>query len=389
MRFLMLNWRDPKNPEAGGAERVSEGYWRGLLERGHEVWWFAFFFPGAPAEENLDGLRIVRRGGKGTAIWAAWKWVRRQPKFDLVVDQHHGLPWYAPWWCRTHCLAYIHEVLGPIWYSFYRGWTARFGEWQERFHIRLYRRVPFWTSAGSTARMLRELGVRTVVRIPYGVDTEALPTLPPKPLGLPLRLAVVSRLAPNKRVDHALRVVRILLDRNVPVQMVVVGSGVDEQKLHGLARELELGPAVEFTGRVSEQQKLQILQKAHFLIHTSLREGWGLNVIEANAMGTPAVVYPAPGLTESTLHDRTGIVVARESPQAIADALQEILPDPDRYERYRQAAWERAKKFHWSRILPVACDWLEKVASGKVIQPKEFEWFRKETEPTPLFVSSC
>ena len=65
MRFLMLNWRDPKNPEAGGAERVSEGYWRGLLERGHEVWWFAFSFPGAPAEENLDGLRRERDGDLG------------------------------------------------------------------------------------------------------------------------------------------------------------------------------------------------------------------------------------------------------------------------------------------------------------------------------------
>ena len=38
---------------------------------------------------------------------------------DLVIDQHHGIPWYAPWWCGTNCIAYIHEVLGPIWDAFY------------------------------------------------------------------------------------------------------------------------------------------------------------------------------------------------------------------------------------------------------------------------------
>jgi len=39
--------------------------------------------------------------------------------FDLVIDQHHGIPWFAPWWSRTNSIAYIHEVLGPIWSAFY------------------------------------------------------------------------------------------------------------------------------------------------------------------------------------------------------------------------------------------------------------------------------
>jgi hypothetical protein len=50
MRFLMLNWRDPRNPLAGGAERVSLAYLRELLRRGHEVFWFANDFAGALPE---------------------------------------------------------------------------------------------------------------------------------------------------------------------------------------------------------------------------------------------------------------------------------------------------------------------------------------------------
>ena len=55
-----------------------------------------------------------------------------------------------------------------------------------------------------------------------------------------------------------------------------------------------------------------------------MREGWGLNVIEANAMGTPAIVYPVGGLVDSTLHDETGLVTRGETPESLADAILEI-----------------------------------------------------------------
>jgi glycosyltransferase involved in cell wall biosynthesis len=71
-----------------------------------------------------------------------------------------------------------------------------------------------------------------------------------------------------------------------------------------------------------------------------VREGWGLNVIEANAMGTPAAVYPTEGLTESTLKNQTGLVSEEESPESLASCLLERLKDEEFYNRIRVAAWE-------------------------------------------------
>ena len=102
MRFLMLNWRDPHNPQAGGAERVTLGYLSALARRGHEVYWFAYSFPGARATDEVEGVHIIRGGGIGSAIVQARRWSRKQERFDLVIDQHHGIPWFAPWWCRTN-----------------------------------------------------------------------------------------------------------------------------------------------------------------------------------------------------------------------------------------------------------------------------------------------
>ena len=150
MRFLMLNWRDPQNPLAGGAERVTQAYLEALVQRGHEAWWFANDFPGASPTATLGGVHIVRGGGMGTSILAAIRWYRRQAPFDLVIDQHHGIPWYAPWWCRTRCVGYIHEVLGPIWSAFYPWPLSALGRCQERWTHWGYRKVPFWTACQAT-----------------------------------------------------------------------------------------------------------------------------------------------------------------------------------------------------------------------------------------------
>lgn len=362
MRFLMLNWRDPRNPLAGGAERVTRGYLAALAARGHEVYWFANAFEGAPPEEEIGGVHIVRDGGIGKSILRAVRWYRRQPPFDLVIDQHHGIPWYAPWWCRTNCVTYIHEVLGPIWDVFYRWPWNVIGRRQERWTHWLYRNTPFWTACQSTRECLLSHGVRDVTIIPYGVDTVALPALDPKPLTFPLRLAVVSRLAPNKRIEHAIRAVQCLTGSGVNAELTIVGSGIHERRLKDIVAPLQLADKVRFTGPLSESDKDAVLRRAHFLLHTSQREGWGLNVIEANAMGTPAVVYPVAGLIESTLHDETGLIAEGETPQSLAAALRSASQSPEKYQRYRRAAWERAKTFHWSVVLPKACDWLESQA---------------------------
>jgi glycosyltransferase involved in cell wall biosynthesis len=370
MRFLMLNWRDPKNPLAGGAERVTQAYLRALVERGHEAYWFTFDFAGAAREETIDGVRIVRGGGIGTSIAKAIRWYRCQPRFDLVIDQPHGISWYAPWWCRTNCIAYLHEVLGPIWDTFYPWPISAVGRHQDRWTHWFYRNVPFWTACESTRADLHRHGVRNVTIIRYGVYTEALAALPPKELMPPLRLAVVTRLAPNKRVAHCLRTLAVLRQRKVVAHLTIVGGGETEAALRQETARLQLTDVVRFAGLLPEADKDAILRDAHLLLHTSVREGWGLNVIEANAMGTPAVVYPVAGLRESTLHDQTGLVAERETPESLADRIVELLGDDARYQRYRHGAWLRAQTMHWQQILPAAADWLEARARGEKAAPQ-------------------
>jgi glycosyltransferase involved in cell wall biosynthesis len=96
-----------------------------------------------------------------------------------------------------------------------------------------------------------------------------------------------------------------------------------------------------------------------------VREGWGLNVVEANAMGTPAIVYPSPGLVESTLHRETGLVADEDSPSGLAATIAGVQSHDGAYQDWRGAARDRAADFHWDNVLPKACDQLEEWASAE------------------------
>ncbi len=355
----MLNWRDPDNPMAGGAERVTLAYLAGLARRGHEVHWIAHGFRGGAARSRIQGVHILRAGRAPASILRAVRWTRRQAPFDLIIDQHHGLPWFAPWWGRARVVAYIHEVLGPIWNSFYPWPLSALGRAAESGLLRAYARIPFWTASGFTEKELRRRGVREVVRIPYGVDTPARSPLPRKRLSDPLRLVVVSRLAPNKRIDHAIRVLPLLRRTGVEARLAIVGDGQCRRSLEALSARLAGPEQVEFAGRVSEERKLELLDGADLLLHTSVREGWGLNVIEAGLRGAPAVVYPVPGLVESTADGLTGWVAEEETPEAMARAIARAIRDPEGYLACRREAQARARQHAWERILPSACQWLE------------------------------
>ncbi|MDP6893330.1 MAG: glycosyltransferase family 4 protein [Verrucomicrobiota bacterium] len=364
--FLMLNWRDPENPLAGGAERVTLKHMVELIRRGHKVVWFSNAFEGAEPETEIDGIKIVRGGRPGTSIFHAFFYNRKYGPFDLVIDQHHGIPWLAQWWSRTRCVAYIHEVLGPIWESFYRWPTSSIGQIQEKLIHQFYCDVPFWTVSESTRVQLMQEGVVDVHVWPNGTDTEPLSELPVKPLVEPLRLVVLSRLAPNKRVSDAIRVLALLNNSGCSAELTVVGSGWERDLLDRLAGSLGQTDMVKFKEHLDDEDKNIELQNAHLLLHTSVREGWGLNVIEANAMGTPAVVYPVGGLVDSTVHGVTGLVCGEETPDSLAAEVMNLAVDPGKYHMLRQNAWSRSHEFRWEKVLPRTCNWLENLASDKI-----------------------
>jgi glycosyltransferase involved in cell wall biosynthesis len=93
-----------------------------------------------------------------------------------------------------------------------------------------------------------------------------------------------------------------------------------------LAERLGITDNVRFCGRVSAQEKHRLMADAQALLMTSVREGWGLVVTEANACGTPAIVYDVPGLRDSVRDETTGLIVPQR-PVHLSDAMIRLATD--------------------------------------------------------------
>jgi glycosyltransferase involved in cell wall biosynthesis len=79
----------------------------------------------------------------------------------------------------------------------------------------------------------------------------------------------------------------------------------------------------------------------------SVCEGWRLAVAESNAMGTPVVAYNVPGLRDSVIDGKTGVLVKDNSPQSLARISVSLLTDRDRLKKYSNDALAFSTHFSW------------------------------------------
>jgi glycosyltransferase involved in cell wall biosynthesis len=315
MRVLVLSWKDLAHPLAGGAEVYMSKVAQRLVENGHEVTVFAAAVAGHPAREEVDGVDIVRRGSRLRVYAEARRFWNREARsrYDVVVDEVNTRPFLAPRYVRdTPVVGLIYQVAKEVWrYEVPRPVAVLGRHVLEPWWLRSYREVPVMTISASSARSLTQYGIADATVLPIGADAVEVPDFAP-----PERPTVLflGRLAANKRPDHAVEAVR-LLRREVPdAQLVLMGDGPMRAKLTAAA-----GSHVEVLGHVPSAERARRLAAGHVLVATSIREGWGLNVSEAAAMGTPTIGYRVDGLCDSI--PASGGHLVEPDPPSLADAL--------------------------------------------------------------------
>lgn len=350
MRVLILNERDPRHPKAGGAEtHVYEIFGR-LAARGHAVTHLAAGFRGGAAREQIDGIEVRRLGPLPLYYPRAIATTRRETRadrFDVVVECLNKVPYYAPVYAAKPVLALCHHLFGEVAFQQVAMpiaaavWTA------ERLIPPLYRGVPFLAISESTRRDLVGRGIAADrIRVSHpGIDrpTHAVDVDTPRPR----RVIYVGRLEAYKKVDVMLRAVASLGDAFPTVEIVIVGRGQARPALEALARELGLATRTRFCGFVSDDERDRLLAESRVCVCPSEKEGWGLTVIEANAVGTPVVATDADGLRDSVRDGETGFLVADGDVPGFARRIAELLGDDRRAAEMSRAALAWARRFDW------------------------------------------
>ena len=324
LRILICNWKDAAHPHAGGAEVYTAALAAQWAREGHSVTLFCAAVRGRPEVEDVDGVRVVRRGGRFGVYRAARRFFQKAGgAFDLVVDEVNTRPFFCPRFARdVPVVALVHQVCREVWdcvLPWPLSWLGR--HVLEPRWLAVYRDVPVVTVSESSRSALQAYGLRHVTVVPEGrfparvrqvhdgpADREPVPTV-----------VFVGRLSRSKRPDEALRAFEAYRRLVPEAQMWVIGTGPEESRLRRLAPS-----GVTFLGRVTEEEKLDRVARADVLVATSVREGWGLVVSEAASVGTPTVAYDVPGLHDSV--GASGGILTKADPAALAGALARHVP---------------------------------------------------------------
>jgi glycosyltransferase involved in cell wall biosynthesis len=333
----------------GGAEVFTREVTKRMVEQGHEITLFTSEFPNCKKEEVVDDVRIVRSGGRYTVYWEAKKhYVKRFSKegYDVVIDEINTRPFFTQKFVNNgeKIVALIHQLAREYWFYEtpfpinYIGYYFVEDRW-----LKSYVNVPTVTVSESTRQDLLKLGFRKVFVVPEGLNFTPLSEVPEKE-EYPV-VVYAGRLKRAKRLDHAIRAFKIVKEEIPNAELWVIGDGPYKKDLEKIAVD-----GVKFFGGLSNEHRRRLLARAWVLVNPSVREGFGLNVLEANALGTPCVAYDVAGLTDSIIDGRTGLLVKENgNVEKLSKAIIRILEDETLRKTLSVNALEYSENFNWDR----------------------------------------
>jgi len=384
MKILILNWRDKGHPLSGGAEIVTHEHAKSWVKRGHKVTWFTSWYAPVGRVEYVDGIRMIRQGGFLTVYPVAMLYVFLHGKeYDVVVDEIHGFPFFSVLLTKTPVVVFIHEIAGVIWDFMYPFPINVIGKFVEKHYFRLYKSCQFWTDAPSTVEELVARGIPrkqcTAIACPITHDetwdNEQKAESPPSSLDK-FRTSdghsskqrnstyiFVSRVVKMKGIEEVIKAFSFIVREQHKAQLWIVGGGDATyiEELKGMIAEYGVGKNVTFFGKVSEQKKFDLMARSHILLHASVKEGWGLVVLEAASVGTPSVVYDVPGLRDVVKNRKTGIVVRNNSPQEMVKEALRLMGDKKQYQKYQNNGKEWVGSMKWENVVKESITILKKV----------------------------
>lgn len=372
MNILVLSWRDPRHPLAGGAEQVMHEHIKGWVSAGHNITFFSSRFKNAATEEIIDEVKILRIGTDlflGVQLAALiWYLKNGKKKFDLVIDEFHGFPFFTPIYVGCKKLAVIQEVAREVWFLNYLPHPLKWvvgliGYIVEPFLFLIYKNVPFITGSESAKKDLINFGIpsKNITVIPHGVVTDRPQNLPKKEAQK--TIIYLGALAKDKGIEDAIKVFTFL-QKKANFKFWVVGKGEENyvKQIINLAKKLSI-KNISFFGFVDQRKKFELLARAHILINPSAREGWGLVNIEANSVGTPVVGYNVPGTKDSVGEGVSGSLVKKGDWKIMAEKILTLLGDKDKYKSYQSSSVEWSKQFNWSKSKKQSLELIEKLTS--------------------------
>jgi glycosyltransferase involved in cell wall biosynthesis len=261
------------------------------------------------------------------------------PSLIYPVAQRLGVP----------CYVEVMDYRGNQWFRLAGPITALLG-WSSQFFLRKFQYDKIIAISDFTSQQLKQAGLppNKITVVPCGIDVENHSTEVPTERDRN-SLIMVGRLVPIKGHVYLFDALSLVRERLPEVQLRIVGDGPIRSDLQRYVQERGLGGNVVFTGRVTEEEKIQLLHSSSVFVSSSLLEGFGLVLLEAMACGLPVVAFDLPTYREF-MDSRSGFLVPERDAQALAEHIIHLLEDDRTRARMSAHNLVHVQRYGWDRV---------------------------------------
>ena len=215
-----------------------------------------------------------------------------------------------------------------------------------------------------TKSLVQYLALPNITVIPNGFEISNHPPQTKSLTSSSLDLVTVGNVTPRKGQHNVIHALPAIKKKYPQVKYHIVGIPLTQKKLEVLAEKLGVEQSVIFHGRVSERLKLKLLEQSTIFMmlseHTSKGdvEGFGIAILEANALGIPSIGAKGCGIEDAISNYHSGILVNHQDEQEILEAINTIIAN---YSEYSKHAIQWTENFSWDKIIRRYLEVLEKI----------------------------
>lgn len=211
----------------------------------------------------------------------------------------------------------------------------------------------FTVNSNFTKDQVRKLGYDgdKIFKLPVGVDLDDFKfeerTLNKNEM---VKILSVGRLVEKKGHEYGIKAISKLVKKGYDIKYYIIGEGELRNKLEVLISELELEDNVELMGSVSDETLHKFYGSSHIFLFPSVtasngdKEGQGLVLQEAQAMGVPIVTTRHNGIPEGVIEDRSALLVPEKDPDGLARKLEYLIDNPQIWPRMGKAGRKFVEK---------------------------------------------
>jgi glycogen(starch) synthase len=355
LRVLMLSWEFPP-VLVGGLGRHVHQLSTALVAAGHEVTVVTRHAPGAPLEEYIDGVRVVRTPEDpplfplATPSLLAWTMAFNHALTRAALRAAENGEYdviHAHDWLVTHTAVTLKEHLDlPLIATIHATEAGRHQGWLPGEMNRCIHSVEYWLGHEASRVMvcsgymrwevsrLLDLPTDKIEVVPNGVDSSVWQAVPravaearSRYAGEGPLLGFAGRLVYEKGVQDLIEALPTLRAHHPGLRLVIAGDGPCKQELSDLIRDRRLQRAVSFTGFLGEGELPAVLAAMDTVVVPSIYEPFGMVALEAASAGAPLAVAETGGLAEIVEPGVTGVTFPAKDPQALASAVSTLLSD--------------------------------------------------------------